>query len=159
MYRQFRANSTSHSLLTRSVYMLLAAMLVASAPAHARDDVLNFSIRNALNAPAAHEKLNPNIHLYFAGEEIPYVSHQFGEYRTNKKTNAFNKSDLDACNWVFLTAILQLQSRAEQLGANAVVNIRSNYKNQVFADPHDFQCGAGNVIAGVALIGDAVTIN
>ena len=48
--------------------------------------------------------------------------------------------------------------RAQQLGANAVVNIKSNYRNNLTSSTETFQCGAGTFVAGVALQGEVVTI-
>jgi uncharacterized protein YbjQ (UPF0145 family) len=57
-----------------------------------------------------------------------------------------------------LSALLALHQRAITLGANAVVNIRSNYKNDLFRSDTEYTCGAGGLMAGVALIGDFVLI-
>ena len=38
--------------------------------------------------------------------------------------NGFNKSDKDTCEWAFLSAILELQERAQREGSNAVVELR-----------------------------------
>ena len=81
-----------------------------------------------------------------------------GEIKTNKKTNAFKKSDLDACQWAFLSALKAFHSKAKMLGANAVINIQSNYKNNPVSDDKQFQCGAGSFVAGVALKGEFVKL-
>ena len=39
---------------------------------------------------------------------------------------------------------------------DAVVNIKSNYKHHEFSSSTEFECGAGNIIAGVALKADLV---
>jgi len=39
-----------------------------------------------------------------------------------------------------------------------VINIRSNYRNNETSSATDYTCGAGAVIAGVALKGDVVRI-
>ncbi|HEX2930213.1 MAG TPA: excinuclease ATPase subunit, partial [Candidatus Binatia bacterium] len=62
------------------------------------------------------------------------------------------------CNWVFLSAMIALEKRAQQLGANAVVNIVSYYQKVIMSSPTEFECHAGAVIAGVALKGDFVKI-
>jgi len=133
----------------------ISTSLISSA-AFARDNRLQFPIEDALSGDAAIGKINPQIRLYFAGQGIPPVIKSFGTGRTNKKTNAFNKTDWVACEWVFISAIIQMQKKAEQLGANAVINIKSNYKNIEYANPYQFECGAGNVLAGVALKGEFV---
>ncbi|POB08294.1 excinuclease, partial [Vibrio vulnificus] len=77
---------------------------------------------------------------------------------TNKKTNAFNKTDEEACNWVFLSAMIVLKERAIKEGGNAVVDIKSNYKNNLTSSVDTFQCGAGTMVAGVALTGKVVKL-
>ena len=66
--------------------------------------------------------------------------------------------DQEACEWAFLSAIKALQERAQKDGMNAVVNITSNYKHQSFASKTEFECGAGNIMAGVALKADIVKL-
>ena len=82
----------------------------------------------------------------------------YGTFETSKKTNAFNKSDLVACQHVFLSAVIELQERARKEGGNAVINIKSNYENHIRESATEFTCGAGAVIGGVALTGEVVTL-
>ena len=142
------------SFLLTALFCISVSLI--SSDAYARDSRIRFPIEDALNGNAAVGKINSRIGLYFAGQDTPHVKKSFGGGRTNKKTNASNKTDWRACEWVFLSAIIQMQARAEQLGANAVINIRSNYKNREFSSPTQFECGAGNIIAGVALKGEFV---
>ena len=93
---------------------LLIALMV-SGNAYARNDQEMFSLEDALNTPAAKEKLNPAIKLYFGNQKHPKVVKELGEWKTNKKTNGFNKTDKEACEWVFLTAALELQERVLML--------------------------------------------
>ena len=59
---------------------------------------------------------------------------------------------------MFLSAMMQLEKRAKELGANAVVNIVSYYQKNVVSSATEFECHAGAVIAGVALNGDFVKV-
>jgi hypothetical protein len=86
------------------------------------------------------------------------VAKAIGEWGTNKKTNAFGKSDKAACEWVFLSAILTMQERARSEGGDAIINIRSNYKNIETSSETEYMCGAGAVIAGVAFKGEVVKL-
>jgi hypothetical protein len=139
----------------RIAVLALAALMVSS-HAWARDTVSSYSIADALNAGAG--TIGDDVSLYFADQGHPKVVESKGDFATNKKTNAFGKSDLEACQHVFLSALLELQERARKEGGNAVINIKSNYKNQLRASPTEFTCGAGAVIAGVALTGEVVTL-
>lgn len=94
--------------------------------------------------------------FYFAGQNHPKVTNNWGDISTNKKTNAVGKSDSEACQWVLLSAIKALQEAAQKRGYDAVVNIRSNYKNNEFSSATEYNCGAGRIMAGVALKGELV---
>ncbi|WP_025601436.1 excinuclease ABC subunit A [Burkholderia sp. WSM2230] len=140
------------------MFVTLAASfaILSAAPAFARDTVGNYPIEQALHSEPG--KVGDDIALYFAGQRHPAVVKTIGEFATNKKTNAFGKSDEVACQHVFLSAVIELQERARKEGGNAVINIRSNYRNEVRESATEFTCGAGAVIAGVALKGDVVTL-
>ncbi len=73
---------------------------------------------------------------------------------TSKKTNAFNKSDEAACSWALQSALIAMQNAAKNAGANAVVNIASNYKHVEYKDAAKYECHAGAIMAGVALKAD-----
>jgi uncharacterized protein YbjQ (UPF0145 family) len=77
---------------------------------------------------------------------------------TNKKTNAFNKSDEAACEWVLQSALISLHEAAKNAGANAVTNIVSFYKRNERKDPTTYECHAGAIMAGVALKGDLAKV-
>ena len=138
--------------------LMLAALCAALAASHAfaRDTVNDYPVVDALNSEPG--KVGDDVTLYFAGQPHPVVLKSFGEFATNKKTNAFGKSDEAACQHVFLSAVQELQERARKEGGNAVINIKSNYKNELRESATEFTCGAGAMIAGVALVGDVVTL-
>jgi hypothetical protein len=139
-------------------HLMFAALFaaLATSQAFARDTVHQFPIDEALKSESG--KVGDDIPLYFAGQTHAPVAKTFGEFATNKKTNAFGKSDQAACQHVFLSAVIELQDRARKEGGNAVINIKSNYKNEVRESATEYTCGAGAVIAGVALKGDVVTL-
>ena len=137
---------------------LIAALGMFATVAEARDDLGDYSIKEAMSHSDWKDKVRSDIRLYFGSQKHPIVKESFGTYSTNKKTNAFNKSDKLACEWAFLSSIIQLQKRAAQLGANAVINIKSNHDRRETSSRKTFKCAAGNVIAGVALKGTVVKI-
>jgi hypothetical protein len=140
--------------MKRQLMLAAFATLVAS-HAFARDTVASYPVDAIASEPG---KVTPDVALYFAGQSHPAVAQSYGEFATNKKTNAFGKSDLQACQHVFLSAVIELQERARKEGGNAVINIKSNYRNELTESATEFTCGAGAVIAGVALVGDVVTL-
>lgn len=138
--------------------IILASALSVAWPAYARDTKYLLPIAAALEVKDAKDKLDGSIKFFFGNQETPKVLTKLGTDVTNQKTNAVGRSDEKACNWVFLSAMIQLEKRAKQLGANAVVNIVSFYKKDVMSSPTEFECHAGAVIAGVALRGEFVKI-
>lgn len=68
------------------------------------------------------------------------------------------KSDENACQWAFLSAILSLQNRAEKEGGDAVVNIVSNIHNKPMSSENQFECLVGSIMVNVALKGTVVKL-
>ncbi len=144
----------------KKIYTIIFSLLFsfASSSVLARDDVAEFSIKDALSQEQAKEALGDEVRFYFGNQRHGAIIKNWGEVSTNKKTNAFLKSDDEACNRAFLSALKSLKQRAIKEGGNAVIKIKSNYKKEVVESDTTFQCGAGNIMAGVALIGAVVKI-
>ncbi|MDN3521794.1 excinuclease ATPase subunit [Halomonas ramblicola] len=140
-----------------SITALVAGLALATS-AQARDTRHLLPIEEAMNTPEAREKLDPNIRFVFADTPPGTVAERHGNFVTNKKTNAFNKSDEEACRWVMLSALLSLQERVQAEGGNAVINIESFYKREPMVSRDEYECHAGMLMAGVALRGDVVTL-
>ncbi|MEN4937772.1 MAG: excinuclease ATPase subunit [Stenotrophomonas sp.] len=130
----------------------LLAVAVAGT-AQARDTRVEQSLHELVNsAEARNVGIDGSVKFYLAGEKVS-VLQRLGEDVTNKKTNAANKSDADACRWVALSALRALQDGAKSRGANAVVDIVSYYKKNEFKSTTNYECYAGAILAGVALKG------
>lgn len=134
------------------------AILAAAIPAQAADSVHMLPIDAALNANDARARLGDEIKYYFGDQKTPAIAKRLGSDKTSQKTNAFGKSAETSCNWVFLSAMLRLQARAKELGADAVVNIVSNYKNVERSSKTEFECHEGAIMSGVALKADFVKL-
>lgn len=131
--------------------VISSVLLVACAP---KNEAQFYSIQDALNSVQAKEVLDPSIKLYF-GKPAPGKVVKAGA-KTSQKTNALNKTDAEACNWVFLSAVKRMQDGAKREGAKKVGNIVSNYNNKEYKSTTQFECHAGRSVAGVALKGDIV---
>jgi len=136
----------------------MATLLVTSPIADARETLHKLPLESALTKAQASGQLAPGIKLFFGEQKHPKPKAQLGQARTNKKTNFFNKTDEVACDYAFLSAMIAITQYAQRVGGNAVVNIRSNYKNVPFGSETEYECGAGNVTGGVAFIGDVVKL-
>jgi uncharacterized protein YbjQ (UPF0145 family) len=136
---------------------VLAAMFSVSA--QARDDKMMFPIAGAMADGDAQARLGDSIKFYFGDQPTPKVLSKLGFDKTSQKTNAFAKSADKVCNHAFLSAMLALQKRAAELGANAIINIKSNYNNMENSSQTEFECHVGGIMGGVALKGDFVKID
>jgi hypothetical protein len=139
---------------------LIVALIVSAAvnSAHARDVALTFSIAEALADAELRNKVGSDVAFFFGDQVSPPVAKTFGDFVTNKKTNAFGKPDMVACRWAMESALIQLRDRARSLGANAVINIVSYYDKNITPSTTEYVCHAGNVVAGVALKGTFVVL-
>jgi len=137
----------------------VAALAAVVAPAQARDTKTLLPIAGAMAENEAKSRLGDDVQFYF-GDQKPAgkVLENLGSDKTSQKTNSFGKSAQTSCNWAFLSAMLQLKKRANALGANAIVNIQSNYKNDVFSSSTEYECHDGALMTGVALKADFVKL-
>jgi uncharacterized protein YbjQ (UPF0145 family) len=142
--------------MRRIVYLVIALVALGiNTTASARDTRHRLPIKAALAKGQSNDKVSKDIKLYFGNQKAP-SGKDLGTYTSNKKTNAANKSDEDACDIAFLSAIIALQDRARKEGGNAVTNIHSVYKNENVVSTTEYLCGAGAIMAGVALRGTVV---
>jgi uncharacterized protein YbjQ (UPF0145 family) len=86
------------------------------------------------------------------------VAKDLGVFTANRRTNAFGKSDEAACQIAFLSAIIALQSRAQNMGGNAIVDIKSITKHNDLTSASEYRCAAGDVVANVVLTGRVVKL-
>jgi len=138
--------------------LAILAAIGSSLPAQARDTQLMMPLASAMADNDAQARLGDDVKFYFGKQKTPSVLKKLGTDQTNQKTNSFGKSPEQSCNWAFLSAMLKLKARAQQLGANAVVNIVSNYRNIENSSTTEFECHDGAVMTGVALKGDFVKL-
>jgi uncharacterized protein YbjQ (UPF0145 family) len=136
----------------------ILAVAVASS-AVARDDRLMFPVAEGMEkGKTTKERIDPQIRVYFGKQKSPAVERKFGEFTANRKTNATNKTDKEACEISFVSAVLSLQQRARREGGDAVINVYSVYRNENRESNTEYLCGAGTFVSGVALRGTVVKL-
>ena len=139
--------------MKKTLIIALAALLAAPV-ANARETRVELPLQELVaSADAKAAGIDGSVRFYLAGQKTPKVASKMGEDVTNKKTNAANKSDEQACRWVALSALKALQDGAKSRGANAVVDMVSYYKKNEFKSASNYECYAGSILAGVALKG------
>ena len=140
-----------------AVALLTAALLPAVS--QARDTAVYLPFDKAVAEATRTGKIDGSVKFYLAGNTPAGKATVLSAGSvTNKKTNAFNKTDEVACEWVAQSAIISLHQAAKSAGANAVTNIVSFYKSNERKDPKNYECHAGAIMAGVALKGDLVQL-
>ncbi len=149
-------------ILTKS----LSAVIIATAAlgytvnAQAEDVVKDFPITPAIGSATAKQKLGDQVKFYFGDQPHASVEKSFGEIQASTKTNSFWKEDVEACNWTFLSSLLDMRKQAMSLGANAVINITSSYKgSKVNNSSKTYACGTGFLMNGTQFKGEAVKLS
>lgn len=142
----------------RTIAATATATVLLLGVAHARDTHLKLPIKDAMEAPAAKEKLGSDVQFFFGTQATPAVVEKLGTFTSNKKTNFANKSDKEGCEWAFLSAMISLKERAIAEGGNAVINIESYYKKNEFSSETEYECGAGAIMGGVTFRGTVVKL-
>lgn len=137
----------------------LCGMVLLTSPSHARNDLREFSIADAFALEDYKRKLGDDVIFKFGNSNTRPVRKTFGTWPTQKKTNAFNKSDEYACQWALLSALLSLKKRAQAEGGNAVINIQTNNDHNAKSNSQMFECEVGNIVASVALLGTVVSLD
>lgn len=102
--------------------------------------------------------LDGSVRFFLAGQAHPAVQASLGDGASSRKTNAVGKSDETACRWAALSVLKAFQEQAKQKGANAVVDLVSNYNRVEFRGDGVYECRAGGLMAGVAMKGQYATI-
>ena len=145
--------------MSQFLRVVFLASIVALAPmaAGARSTLHDLDVKQAMDSEVGKAKLL-GVPVYFAGQSHAKVASDMGVFTANRRTNAFNKSDEQACRIAFLSAVISLQSRAQQLGGDAVVDVKSITKHRNLESATQYRCAAGNVVANVVLTGRVVKL-
>jgi uncharacterized protein YbjQ (UPF0145 family) len=130
----------------------LTMLLLASMPGvtHATDKVVHFAFNNAVVAATQSGKLDGSVKFYLADIKPDGQATVLKTITVEKKTNAFGKQDQVSCDWALQSALISLQDDAKEVGANAVVDIISDYDNE-YRDNEKYECHVGFLMSGVVL--------
>jgi uncharacterized protein YbjQ (UPF0145 family) len=150
--KQKGASRMNRIALTAATVVI--ALVFATPHASARETRVELPLQELLDSPQAKEAgIDGSVRFYLAGQKHPAVVSKMGEDVANRKTNAANKSDEEACRWVTLSVLRAFQDTAKSKGANAVIDVVSYYKKNEFRSPSNYECYAGAIMAGTALKG------
>lgn len=132
-----------------SAALVITSLAISSA--YARDTTHNLPFNDAVTKATEAGALDGSVKFYLAGNTPASAKIVQSEIVTNKKTNAFGKTDEAACDWALRSALIALEAAAKAQGANAVVDIVSFYKRNETKSNTTYECHAGGVVAGVTL--------
>jgi len=135
----------------------LAAVLVAP-PADARDEQRLFDLSFVLASTEFKDRFDDTVRFYWSGQETPPTEQAFAVHTSERKTFAPTRTERQACDESFIEALAALRDAARAAGANAVINIKSLYKNREFRSATQYECRIGYFAAGVTLEGKLARI-
>ena len=136
----------------------LGICLATAWPVHARDIKRLLPIAAAIEAKDLQPKIDGSIKIFFGKETTREGLKTLRSDVALGRVNNRGKPDEAACNSAFISALVELQKRAKQLDATAVVNIVSYYKRVEMSSTTEFECHEGSGYMAVALRGDFVKI-
>ena len=124
-----------------------------------RDEHVRLPIQAALEKGYSYRtKIEFDVRLFFGDEKAPAVAKRIGSFSANTRSNLVGKSNQEACDIAFISALADLQQQARKQGGNAVIRIRSVYGGANSASQREYVCGAGTIMVGVALEGTVVRL-
>src|SRR5258706_11821109 len=122
------------------------------------DGPLRFSVRAALEKGQSYRtRLEPDVRLFF-GNQMASVAKRMTTFTANTRSNAVGKSDQEACDIAFISALARLQQHARSEGGDAVIDIKSTYRGENFESASEYLCGPGTFMVGVTLEGTVVKL-
>ncbi len=132
-------------------FTLAAILGLFSSFTLAANQLMEYSIQDALNTEDARLRLGDSVKFYFGEKPANMTGRAIVVSKVRRKT-VRNKDN--ACHWAFLSSMLKLKEEAIKRNSRYVVNIASNYQNNVIISKDKYQCALGLVAAEVALKGE-----
>jgi uncharacterized protein YbjQ (UPF0145 family) len=138
-----------------AVLTLCVCLALLPGPAAARTTFHDLPVKTAVESDLGKEKLL-DVPFFMEGEKHRGVAKALGTFTANKRTRAAFKSDEEACQTAFLSAVITFQVRAQKLGGDAVVGLTSMTKHRLLSSATEYRCVAGGFVANVVLQGKVV---
>jgi uncharacterized protein YbjQ (UPF0145 family) len=133
--------------------LVIALALAMPGIAAAKDQIQHYPFANAVAEATKSGKLDGTVKFYLHGNNPQgQVNVIKSDVSVNRKTNAFGKADQKTCDWALQSALIALQAAAKQAGANAVIDIVSDYGDE-YRDSEKYECHVGFLMSGVIMKG------
>lgn len=139
----------------KAKHLSLSALLLFALPAAsmAADKVVHLPFEQVVAEAQKSGKLDGSVKFYLAGDAAGSKATVIKDVDVSRKTNAFGKKDDVSCDWVLQSVLIGLQDQAKAAGANAVVDIVSDYNGATYRDSEKYECHVGFLMSGVQLKG------
>ena len=140
-----------------AVASILVLMLGTAGVANARNTEHFLPVKTAVESALGKERLLA-VPYFFKGQKHAPAKKTLGEWTTNKQSRGAFRSDEASCEVAFLSAMIQLQKRAQAEGGDAIVDIVSITRGKETTSTTDYRCVAGSMIVHVGLKGTVVNL-
>jgi hypothetical protein len=140
--------------MKKMIFGLLVASL--SPLLLAANQMEEHAVQPALSTEEARTKLGSKVKFFFAEKPANLNGQVVAVSKVRRKTSRGHE---EPCNRALLSSLLWLKKEAEKRGSHYVVNIVSNYDNNVVARKETFQCAVGLWAVEVALKGEIMEPN
>jgi hypothetical protein len=147
-----RPSPSRRSTCMKAKTLALTALLFAAPGLTlAADAIVHYPFANAVAAATQSGKLDGSVKFYLAGSQPDgQVTIVNDDIEITRRTNAFWKADQKTCDWALQSVLISLQDEAKKAGANAVVDIVSNFGSE-YRDSQKYECHVGFLMSGVVL--------
>ena len=146
-------------MLNRSLTTTALLLACALPPAaQARDEQRLFDIALVMTSADGRDRFDDTVQFHWAGQDELTVAQAFSIHTSERKTFAPTRTPQEACDQSFIEALAALRDAAKKAGANAVVNIKSLYKNREFRSATQYECRLSYFAASVTLEGKLVKL-
>ena len=147
------------SRVTAAAALATAVLSGLAAPAaQAKDERMLLDISGALGTTAGRDRFDDTVQFLWADQAYPPPLQAYDVTTTEYRAFAPIRTDDEACNVAFIEALAALRDHAKAMGGNAVVNIKSIYKNREFRSDTQFECRTGYTVNTVSLEGRVVKL-
>jgi hypothetical protein len=129
--------------------------LVLAQTALARDEIIELHMQGGLAIADSQGALHSVQLKLWDGKQPQTQPHPAIEVRSSKRTRRRGNDTRD-CQWALASALKEIAHQARKLGADTLIDVRSNWKDAPNHRPGYYQCALGGWMVGVALRATAV---
>ncbi|CAN5695326.1 phosphoribosylglycinamide formyltransferase [soil metagenome] len=147
----------------RAARTLIAAIvgctLATTLPtAMARDVEYTLLMDEVLRMPAAQRELDGSVRFYLSGQDHAPTVLRHSEAIVRGNIRGAGEHEIESCKRAALKALVTYQEQARKMGANAVVDIVSYFKNVPYMSRSQYECHAGSSTVVVVFKGSYAKI-